>query len=98
KVDEPPPAIRASARAFGSPTGVARALQVEVGALRLKQFPVMHDKDARPVQRLIAPLSPERSRLLMDMTVEKVNTLGSGQVVHEECVTVARPRSVAVAR
>ncbi|AEG93264.1 GntR family transcriptional regulator [Ramlibacter tataouinensis] len=62
---------------------VARSLQVEVGSPLLKLVRLMHDVEARPVQHLTALLPPERSRVLMDIPGDKVNTLDAGQVVHD---------------
>jgi GntR family transcriptional regulator len=70
---------------------VARSLQVEVGSPLLKLVRLMHDIESRPVQHLTALLPPERSRVLMDIPGEKVNTLDAGQVVHD----IGLPRQAA---
>jgi GntR family transcriptional regulator len=62
---------------------VARFLKVEVGTPLLKLVRLMHDAEARPVEHLTALLPPDRSRILMDIPGEKVNTLSAGQVVHD---------------
>jgi GntR family transcriptional regulator len=62
---------------------VARLLQVEVGSPLLKLVRLMHDAAARPVEHLTALLPPDRSRILMDIPGEKVNTLDAGQIVHD---------------
>ncbi len=61
----------------------AGLLKTEVGAPLIKLVRVMHDADARPVQHLTAYLSPERSRILMDIPGDTVNTLSAGQFVHD---------------
>jgi GntR family transcriptional regulator len=35
------------------------------------------------VQHLTVHISPERSRLLMDVTIDTVNTLASGSIFHD---------------
>lgn len=58
-------------------------LQTEVGAPLIKLVRLMHDTESRPVQYLVSLLSPERSRLLMDIPGVSVNTLSTGQIVHD---------------
>lgn len=62
---------------------VARFLKVEIGSPLLKLVRLMHDVEARPVQHLTALLPPDRSRMLMEIPGDKVNTLHAGQVVHD---------------
>lgn len=61
----------------------AELLQMEVGAPLLKIVRVMHDLDARPVLYITVVMTPERSRVLMDIPGDTVNTLSSGQFVHQ---------------
>ena len=61
----------------------AKLMQTEVGAPLLKIVRVLHDPDARPVQYITVTMTPERSRILMDIPGETVNTLSAGQFVHE---------------
>ncbi|RSZ44239.1 MULTISPECIES: GntR family transcriptional regulator [unclassified Variovorax] len=61
----------------------ARLLQVETGAPLLKMVRLLHDLDAQPVQHLTVSLTAERSRILMDIVGETINTLTAGQVVHD---------------
>jgi GntR family transcriptional regulator len=61
----------------------ARLLQTDIGAPLLKMMRLMHDKQAQPVQHLTAWLAAERSRILMDIPGETVNTLSAGQFVHD---------------
>lgn len=63
--------------------GRAELMKVEVGAPLLKLVRLMHDVDSCPVLHLSAYLSPERSRILMDIPGEAVNTLSAGQFVHD---------------
>lgn len=61
----------------------AKLMQTEVGVPLLKIVRVLHDPDARPVQYITVTMTPERSRILMDIPGETVNTLSAGQFVHE---------------
>ncbi|KWR76418.1 GntR family transcriptional regulator [Cupriavidus sp. IDO] len=58
-------------------------LQTEVGAPLLKLVRLLHDPEEHPIQYLTVYLTPERSRILMDIPAEQVNTLSAGQVVHD---------------
>lgn len=69
---------------------VAAHLKVEVGAPLIKLVRLMHDPQSRPVLHLTALLSPERSRILMDIPGSKVNTLDAGQIVHDAGPAKAR--------
>lgn len=62
---------------------VAAHLHVEMGAPLIKLVRLMHDRDARPVQHLTTLLPPERSRILMDIPGDKINTLDAGRIVHD---------------
>ena len=67
----------------------AKLLDTEVGVPLLKVVRVLHDPDARPVQYITVTMTPERSRMLMDIPGDSVNTLSSGQFVHEVSSKVA---------
>lgn len=61
----------------------ARRMRVEVGAPLLRLVRVMHDGDGRPILYLTVHLTSERSRILMDIPGETVNTLTAGRIVHD---------------
>jgi GntR family transcriptional regulator len=67
----------------------AERLAVEVGSPLLKMVRLLHGQDARPVQYLEVYLSSERSRFLMDIPAEQVNTLSAGQIVHDTALFAA---------
>lgn len=71
----------------------ARLLQTEVGMPLLKVLRVMHDPQARPVQYITVTMTPERSRMLMDIPGDAVNTLSAGQFVHEVAAPASQPDS-----
>ncbi len=62
---------------------MASLLRTEIGAPLLRLTRVLHDMQAVPVQHLSAITVAERSRLLMDVSVQSVNTLMAGQYVHD---------------
>jgi len=72
----------------------AGLLQTEVGAPLLKIARLMHDHKAHPVLHLVVYLTPERSRILMDIPGSSVNTMSAGQIVHD----VAPPATTKTAR
>src|SRR5207245_251357 len=61
----------------------AERLAVEVGSPLMKLVRLLHGRDAQPVQYLEVYLSSERSRFLMDIPADHVNTLSAGQIVHD---------------
>lgn len=61
----------------------AHLLKTEVSTPLLRISRLMHDVDEQPVQYLAAYLSPEHSRVLMEIQAGEVNTLSSGQIVHD---------------
>jgi GntR family transcriptional regulator len=61
----------------------AKLMQTDVGVALLKIVRVIHDPEARPVEYITVTMTPERSRMLMDIPGETVNTLSGGHFVHE---------------
>jgi GntR family transcriptional regulator len=61
----------------------ARLLRTETGAPVLRMVRLLHDLNSRPVQYLTVYLTPERSRILMDIPGDAINTLSAGHVVHD---------------
>lgn len=60
----------------------AGLLQTDVGVPLLKVVRVIHDPESQPVQYITVSMSPERSRILMDVAGDAVNTPSAGQFVH----------------
>lgn len=58
-------------------------MRMEIGMPVLKVVRVIHDPEARPVQYIAVIMVPDRSRILMDIPGDTVNTLSAGQFVHE---------------
>ena len=62
--------------------GRAALLQTGISAPLLRLTRLVHDAEARPIQHLTAWMSPERSRILMDIPGDAINTLSGGHTVH----------------
>lgn len=69
----------------------ASRLQCAVSAPLIRLTRLLHDKHDHPVQLLTVHVSPERSRVLMDISAEQIDTLGAGHIAHD-------PRFVAPGR
>jgi GntR family transcriptional regulator len=74
--------------AVAADLATAERLGTEVGGPLLKLVRLLHGQDARPVQYLEVYFSSERSRFLMDIPAEQVNTLSAGQIVHDSALFV----------
>lgn len=61
----------------------AKLLDVDVGSPLLRMTRILYALDRQPVQHLTIHVTPERSRILMDVSIESVNTLGAGQITHD---------------
>jgi GntR family transcriptional regulator len=68
----------------------AALLQTAVSAPLLRMTRLMHDLQSQPVQHLTAYVSPERSRILMDISSDKIDTLSAGHVAHDPRFLVGR--------
>lgn len=62
----------------------ASLLRTEVGGPILRLVRLMHDLEERPILHLTAHMPAERSRILMEIPGATVNTLASGQIVHDQ--------------
>jgi GntR family transcriptional regulator len=61
----------------------ARLLETDVSAPIMKLVRLLHDLDGKPVQYITVYTSPERTRVLMDIPGDSMNTLSAGQFVHD---------------
>lgn len=61
----------------------AEQLGAELASPLIKMMRLLYDTRRRPVQHLTIHFSPERSRLLMDVPIDTVNTLASGSIFHD---------------
>lgn len=69
---------------------LADQLHVPVSAPLLRVTRLLHDLDNHPVQHLTATMSPERSRILMDIQGDDINTLSAGHLTHDPRFLVKR--------
>ncbi|OZI71882.1 GntR family transcriptional regulator [Bordetella genomosp. 12] len=69
----------------------ARWLNVDIGAPLLRVTRIVYDCARTPVQHLTLTMSPEHSRIVVDMMADSINTLRTGQIVHD--VPAARPKT-----
>jgi len=61
----------------------ASLLQTSIGAPLIRLSRLMHDRADHPVQHLTIHLSPERSRIVMDISSDKTGTLSAGYIAHD---------------
>jgi GntR family transcriptional regulator len=61
----------------------AKLLDTELAVPLIKVTRLLYDMRRRPVQHLTIHISPERSRLLMDVSIDNVNTLAAGSIFHD---------------
>ncbi len=62
---------------------LAGLLRVDLGAPLVRLVRLLHDRRKRPVQYITIHFTGERSRVLMEVPAEAVNTMGAGQIVHD---------------
>lgn len=62
---------------------LAQQLDTEVGSPLLRVSRLLHDPQDRPVEYITVHVVPERTRLLMDVPGQAMNTLSAGQFVHD---------------
>lgn len=61
----------------------ARLLQLGVGMPLLKMVRLMHALDEHVILHISIYLSPEHSRILMDIPADAINTMSAGKVIHQ---------------
>jgi GntR family transcriptional regulator len=71
----------------------AALLRTKVSSPLIRMTRLLHDQQDRPVQHLVALLTPERSRVLMDISSDTIDTLSAGHVAHDPRYLGARERS-----
>jgi GntR family transcriptional regulator len=70
----------------------AKLLQTELSAPLLKLTRLLYDTRQQPAQHLTVYVSPERSRILMDVSIEAVNTFAAGSFFHDVTHSAEPPR------
>ena len=61
----------------------AALLNCEVSTALIRLTRLLHDRQRRPVQHLTAHLTPQRSRILMEIPSDAIDTLSAGHIVHD---------------
>jgi len=61
----------------------AQRLHTEVGAPLLRVTRLLHDTDDQPVQHLTARVSPDRTRMLMDLSASSIGSIRAGALAHD---------------
>jgi len=62
-------------------------LVVELGSPLIKVSRLLYDTERRPVLHLSIYMTPERSRVLMDFSIDEMNTLAAGSIFHDLATT-----------
>jgi len=58
-------------------------LDVEIGSPLIKVSRLLYDTERRPVLHLNIYMTPERSRFLMDFSIDEMNTMAAGSIFHD---------------
>lgn len=61
----------------------AGLLKCEVGTALIRLTRLIHDRKGRPVLHLTAHLTPQHSRILMEIPGDAIDTLSAGHIVHD---------------
>jgi GntR family transcriptional regulator len=61
---------------------VANALRIDVNAPTLKIERLMHNRENQPIQYMTIWSTPQRSRLVMEVSTNDLNSLNSGRLLH----------------
>lgn len=69
--------------AIAATPDIARLLEIEIGMPLVQMSRLLYDKSQKPLQHLTVLFSPERSRILMDISVNDVNTIVAGTIFHD---------------
>jgi GntR family transcriptional regulator len=73
----------------------AGLLNCEVGTPLIRLTRLLHDRAGRPVQHLLAHLTPQHSEILMDIPADEINTMSAGHIVHDPAVMQTAGRRAA---
>lgn len=66
----------------------AELLQCELSTALIRMSRIMHDDAGRPVLYVTAHLTPEHSRILMEIPGEAIDTLSAGHIIHSPSLVV----------
>jgi GntR family transcriptional regulator len=60
----------------------AELLQCDLSTALIRMTRLMHDHQGRPVEHLTAHMTPEHTRILMEIPGDAIDTLSAGHIVH----------------
>jgi GntR family transcriptional regulator len=61
----------------------AGLLECELSAALIRLTRLMHDRSGRPILHLTAHMTPQHSRILMEIPAGAIDTLSAGHIVHD---------------
>jgi GntR family transcriptional regulator len=64
----------------------AGLLNCEVGTALIRLTRLLHDREGRPVQYLLAHLTPQHSEIVMEIPADAINTMSAGHIAHDPAV------------
>jgi len=70
----------------------AALLQCELSTALIRMSRIMHDDAGRPVMYVTAHLTPQHSRILMEIQGDAIDTLSAGHIIHDPAL-VGKPRA-----
>ncbi len=60
----------------------ADLLQCELSTALIRLTRLMHDRSGRPIEHLTAHMTPQHSRILMEIPGDAIDTLSAGHIIH----------------
>lgn len=69
----------------------AALLECELSTALIRMSRLMHDDAGRPVMYVTAHLTPQHSRIVMEIQGDAIDTLGAGHIIHDPSL-VGKPR------
>jgi GntR family transcriptional regulator len=69
--------------AIAATPSIAQLLTTQTGMPLVQLTRILYDTNRSPVQHLAAIFSPARSRFLMDVSIDDVNTSAAGTIIHD---------------
>lgn len=61
----------------------AGLLECELSTALIRLTRLMHDRAGRPVEHLTAHMTPQHSRVLMEIPADAIDTLSAGHIIHD---------------
>jgi GntR family transcriptional regulator len=61
----------------------AGLLDCELSTALIRMTRLMHDRSGRPIEHLTAHMTPQHSRILMEIPGDAIDTLSAGHILHD---------------